>query len=211
MSDAARQLTGPSVELGKEAVVAASQLVAAVKALDEEIAKLARDVDPSEIPRLEEKLTALGHPDTAQLLADGDRIVTYAEISAQNISIDLPALKLDRTINEGDTLKVGDIELEVWHTPGHTNGQLSFRYGDLLLSGDNIYRDGCVGNIDAHHGSDIPDFMESLKRIRDSAPATRVIISTGHNDVGDIEAETILRKPYRVAEALESIRRVLDA
>ena len=56
----------------------------------------------------------------------------------------------------------------VWHTPGHTNGQLSFRFGDLLLSGDNIYRDGCVGNIDAHHGSDIPAFIRSLERIRDS-------------------------------------------
>ena len=64
VSDAARQLTGPCVELGKEAVAAASQLVAALKALDEEIAKLARDVDPPEIPRLEEKLTALGDPDT---------------------------------------------------------------------------------------------------------------------------------------------------
>ena len=39
----------------------------------------------------------------------------------------------------------------------------------LLLSGDNIYRDGCVGNIDAHHGSDIPDFIESLRRIRNSS------------------------------------------
>jgi glyoxylase-like metal-dependent hydrolase (beta-lactamase superfamily II) len=29
-------------------------------------------------------------------------------------------------------------------------------------------RDGCVGNIDAHHGSDIPQFIASLTRIRDS-------------------------------------------
>jgi hydroxyacylglutathione hydrolase len=122
--------------------------------------KAAKDLLPS--------AETVGHPDTAQLLADGDRIVTYAEISAQDISIDLPSLKLDRTINEGDILKVGNIELEVWHTPGHTNGQLAFRCGDLLFSGDNIYRDGCVGNIDAHHGSDLPAFIRSLERIRDS-------------------------------------------
>jgi glyoxylase-like metal-dependent hydrolase (beta-lactamase superfamily II) len=42
------------------------------------------------------------------------------------------------------------------------------RLGDLLFSGDNIYRDGCVGAIDAHHGSNIPDFIQSLKRIRAS-------------------------------------------
>ena len=40
--------------------------------------------------------------------------------------------------------------------------------GNLLFSGDNIYRDGCVGAIDAHHGSHIPDFIKSLQRIRES-------------------------------------------
>jgi hydroxyacylglutathione hydrolase len=94
--------------------------------------------------------------------------MTYAEISAQRIAIDMPPVQLERTIDEGDVLEIGGQKVEVWHTPGHTMGQLSFRLGDLLLSGDNIYRDGCVGNIDAHHGSDIPDFVESLRRIRDS-------------------------------------------
>lgn len=110
----------------------------------------------------------VGHPDAARVLAAGDRIITYAEISAQGISIELPKIRIQRTIDEGDVLTVGNLELEVWHTPGHTNGQLAFRMGDLLFCGDNIYRDGCVGNIDAHHGSDIPAFLRSLQRIRDS-------------------------------------------
>ena len=66
-------------------------------------------------------------------------------------------------IDEGDTDSTGQPELEVWHTPGHTDSQLSFRLGNLLFSGDNIYRDGCVGAIDAHHGSDIPAFIKSLQ------------------------------------------------
>ena len=110
----------------------------------------------------------IGHPDCRRLLAEGDRIVTYAEIAAQKISIDLPIINLEQTISEGDVLKVGSLSLEVWNTPGHTNSQLAFRMGDLLFSGDNIYRDGCVGNIDAHHGSDLPAFVESLERIRDA-------------------------------------------
>ncbi|MCA9228470.1 MAG: MBL fold metallo-hydrolase, partial [Planctomycetales bacterium] len=57
---------------------------------------------------------------------------------------------------------------DVWLTPGHTDSQLSFRMGDLLFSGDNIYRDGCVGAIDAHHGSDLTKFVSSLRRIRKS-------------------------------------------
>ena len=110
----------------------------------------------------------VGHPQAAQLLAAGERITTYAEISAQDISLSLPPITLDRTINEGDVLRVGNLQLKVWFTPGHTSTQLAFRFGDLLFSGDNLFRDGCVGNIDAHHGSDIPDFIESLTRIRDS-------------------------------------------
>lgn len=110
----------------------------------------------------------LAHPDAAKLLAEGERIMTYAEIAAQGISIDLPPVQADQLINEGDVLKVGSLELQVWHTPGHAPAQLSFRMGNLLFSGDNIYRDGCVGNIDAHHGSDIPAFIRSLKRIQAS-------------------------------------------
>lgn len=110
----------------------------------------------------------LGHPECQSVLAAQDRIMTYAEISAQGISIDLPSIHIERTINEGDVLELGKLKLDVWNTPGHTPSQLAFQMGKLLFSGDNIYRDGCVGNIDAHHGSDIPDFIASLERIRDA-------------------------------------------
>ena len=110
----------------------------------------------------------VGHKQAGELLGTGERIMTYAEIAAQGISIDLPPITLDATIDEGDVLSLGDLKLDVWHTPGHAPAQLSFRMGNLLFSGDNIYRDGCVGNIDAHHGSDLPAFIKSLERIRQS-------------------------------------------
>src|SRR5437588_663864 len=77
----------------------------------------------------------------------------------------MPPCKIDRTLKEGDTVKVGNVRLKVWHTPGHTSGQLSFKMGNLLFVGDDIYKDSCVGVIDAHHGSNIPDFIQSLRRI----------------------------------------------
>jgi glyoxylase-like metal-dependent hydrolase (beta-lactamase superfamily II) len=109
-----------------------------------------------------------GHRLAAEPLATGDRVKTYAEIAAQDIHLEMPPVTLDQLLEEGDTLTVGNLKLEVWHTPGHTDSQLSFRMGELLFSGDNIYRDGCVGVIDAHHGSDIAAFVKSLKRIRAS-------------------------------------------
>ena len=106
------------------------------------------------------------HPKSVAPLEEGDEILTYARIDAQNIHIPMPRCKVDLTIDEGDVLKIGDKTLEVWSTPGHTAGQLSFRLGELLFSGDNIFKDGCVGVIDAHHGSNLVDFIASLKRIR---------------------------------------------
>jgi hydroxyacylglutathione hydrolase len=114
------------------------------------------------------KTTATGHPKAAEPLGKGDRLKTFAEVESQNIHLEMPPVKLDALIDDGDIVNVGDLALEVWHTPGHTDSQLSFRLGELLLSGDNIYRDGCVGAIDAHHGSDIPSFIKSLTRIRQS-------------------------------------------
>ncbi len=116
------------------------------------------------------KAPVAAHPQSVEPLESGDEIMTYASIKAQGIEIPMPRCKIDLLLNEGDTIAVGDPKVKVWHTPGHTAGQLSFKLGNLLFCGDNIYKDSCVGVIDAHHGSNIPDFLESLKRIsRDDA------------------------------------------
>jgi glyoxylase-like metal-dependent hydrolase (beta-lactamase superfamily II) len=115
---------------------------------------------------LKTKVTA--HPASAAMLEAGDRLATFAQIAAQGIDLPMPPVVVENRVNDGDVLRIGGLQLEVWHTPGHTDGQLAFRMGDLLLSGDNIFRDGCVGVIDAHHGSSIPDYIASLQRIKAS-------------------------------------------
>ncbi|MBU6237289.1 MAG: MBL fold metallo-hydrolase [Planctomycetes bacterium] len=113
------------------------------------------------------KTTVTAHPRAAELLESGDRLQTFAEINAQGIREAMPPVAVEHKVNEGSVIEVGRLQIEVWSTPGHADSQLAFRLGDLLLSGDNIYRDGGVGAIDAHHGSDIPSFIRSLERIRD--------------------------------------------
>jgi glyoxylase-like metal-dependent hydrolase (beta-lactamase superfamily II) len=93
--------------------------------------------------------------------------------------MDMPPVEVDSLIADGDVLEVGGLKLEVWATPGHTHSQLAFRMGELLFSGDNIYRDGCVGAIDAHHGSDLPKFIHSLQRIRDAEGVRWLLPSHG--------------------------------
>lgn len=114
------------------------------------------------------KTTVSAHPLAATPLQEADKLKTFAQIEPQGIDLSLPPVQVENLIDEGDKIRIGNLELEVWLTPGHTDGQLSFRMGDLLFSGDNIYRDGCVGAIDAHHGSDLDAFIKSLRRIRAS-------------------------------------------
>ncbi|HZV07781.1 MAG TPA: MBL fold metallo-hydrolase [Gemmataceae bacterium] len=116
------------------------------------------------------KTKVAAHPLSVAPLESADEVQTYASIKAQGIELPLTPCKIDILLNEGDTIAVGDLRLKVWHTPGHTPGHLSFKMGNLLFSGDNIYKDSCVGVIDAHHGSNLPHFIDSLKRInRDDA------------------------------------------
>ncbi len=114
------------------------------------------------------RTTVTAHPGAVEALRTGDRLFTFAHIPAQDIDLEMPPVEVEHVVDEGDTIRVGDLELQVWFTPGHTNCQLSLRMEDLLFSGDNMYRDGCVGAIDAHHGSDLGQFIRSLERIRDS-------------------------------------------
>ena len=111
------------------------------------------------------KTKIAGHPQSVEPIEAGDEIQTYATIKAQGIEIPMTPCKIDILLNEGDVLTCGKLKLHVWHTPGHTPGQVSFKMGNLLFSGDNVYKDSCVGVIDAHHGSNIPDFIQSLRRI----------------------------------------------
>jgi len=130
------------------------------------------DVDHTQgMKRAAESLKApiMAHSFAAQAMETGDPELTFSRIKAQDIDIPMPRVKVDRRLDEGDTVNVGGLSLAVWSTPGHATGQLSFKLDNLLFVGDNIYKDGSVGVIDAHHGSSLPDFIKSLIRIRDDS------------------------------------------
>src|SRR5437868_1010208 len=76
------------------------------------------------------KAPVAAHQLSVEPLETGDTIMTFASIKAQNIELPMPPCKVEVILNEGERIKVGDQELEVWHTPGHTGGQLSFKMGE---------------------------------------------------------------------------------
>ncbi len=163
------------IDIGYEEVV--DEVVDMIRDLDFPFSKckalIATHADVDHIQGLALLKQAIKAPVAAHSLAavplrEADKLKTFAQIEAQGIDLPLPPVEVEQLIDDGDKITIGGLELEVWWTPGHTDSQLSFRLGDLLFSGDNIYRDGCVGAIDAHHGSDLNAFISSLRRIRAS-------------------------------------------
>jgi len=58
----------------------------------------------------------------------------------------------DILVEEGDTLSVGDIELKVLHTPGHSPGGISLYYDGVVFVGDTLFA-GSIGRTDFPGGS----------------------------------------------------------
>ncbi len=68
------------------------------------------------------------------------------------------------TFAEGDVLKFSEeLTFTVLHTPGHSPGSSCFRHGDILFTGDTLFRDG-VGRVD-FQGGNIHDMRRSLARL----------------------------------------------
>ena len=80
-------------------------------------------------------------------------------------------------VDSGDTLKVGDVEIEFLHTPGHTPGSQCFRVKNTLVSGDTLFIDGC-GRVDLP-GSDAEEMYQSLQKLK-SLPDDTLLLP-GHN------------------------------
>ena len=78
--------------------------------------------------------------------------------------------------DSGDTITVGDLVIELVHTPGHTPGSQCFLVAGKLVSGDTLFLDGC-GRTDLP-GSDPASMVESLKRL--SRVDDAVILYPGH-------------------------------
>ncbi len=65
--------------------------------------------------------------------------------------------------DEGGVIKVGAVEITVWHTPGHSPGSACFQVGDKLLTGDTLFVQGC-GRVDLDT-SDPQAMATSLRRL----------------------------------------------
>ena len=79
-------------------------------------------------------------------------------------------LAADVLLKEGDIISLGDINLEVIHTPGHTQGCITLKGHESLFTGDTLFA-GTVGRTDLPTGDSemiIKSIKEKLMPLADS-------------------------------------------
>lgn len=96
---------------------------------------------------------------------------------------------------EGDTVPVGNLTVQVLHTPGHTPGGVTLRVEDVLFTGDTLFQ-GSMGRTDL--GGSYTEIMASLKRLGQLEGDLQVL--PGHMGVSTLDRER--KSNYFLREAL---------
>jgi glyoxylase-like metal-dependent hydrolase (beta-lactamase superfamily II) len=96
-----------------------------------------------------------------------------------------PGFRPDAVVNGGEIIKAGDMSFEVIHTPGHTPGSICIKEGNMLFSGDTLFKMS-VGRTD-FEGGNTRDMIESLKKL--IGLEDQVIVCPGHGETTTIGFE----------------------
>ena len=98
----------------------------------------------------------------------------------------------EKFVKDGDIVTVGDMQIKVIHTPGHTEGGVCYLIEDKLFSGDSLFRES-VGRTDLFGGS-FEKLLDSVKnklfKLDDNitvypghGPATTIGYEKKHNEI----------------------------
>jgi glyoxylase-like metal-dependent hydrolase (beta-lactamase superfamily II) len=150
-------------------------------------------VDAGAMPGVEDVVAA--HTDTLDRVVlthqHGDHV---AELDAVLDAFDAECYaygdhpRRDHALADGDTVRVGDEDCTVVHTPGHADDHVSFVGTDSLFSGDVVvyndgaFDDGSFGRTDMA-GQSRERLIESLRTLLDRLPDSVSRLYAGHGDV----------------------------
>jgi hydroxyacylglutathione hydrolase len=141
------------------------------------------------------------HIADAKALVDATHVPIYVHpLDAGNLErpgsdgivapVAVAGVKEHKPLHEGDRLHVGDILLEVIHTPGHSPGSVCFYLASehVLISGDTLFK-GSIGHLHLPT-SRACDMWDSLRKLVKLPKHTRVI--PGHGPDTTLEQESWL-------------------
>jgi glyoxylase-like metal-dependent hydrolase (beta-lactamase superfamily II) len=111
-------------------------------------------------------------------------------------------IECDRRVVDGEKLSLGESEVRVLHTPGHTEDSICLYDGDEVFTGDTLFV-GTIGKFDRAHSEVIyRSLHEVLLRLSDST-----VVYPGH-DYGEVPFRTLREEkdsnPFLMTKDLRS-------
>ncbi|NLY19815.1 MAG: MBL fold metallo-hydrolase [Tissierellia bacterium] len=134
------------------------------------------------------------YPDVKLLIHSDDalRLETPAlNMSSMIFGYDISIIA-DEKLNDGDIIKLGDEEIGVIHTPGHSEGCICLLFGNELITGDTLFN-GSIGRTDLIGG----DYNEIINSIHSKILPLKdeIIVYPGHGPSSTIGKERVIN-PY---------------
>jgi len=112
----------------------------------------------------------------------------------------IPPFQPDAYVTDDQQLQIGALQVRVLHTPGHSPGHVAYYFpAEHVLIGGDLIIGGSVGRTDLPD-SDDAQFAQSIKRVMELPPATRLL--GGHGGPTTLEIEK--RENFFVRQLLSS-------
>lgn len=174
--------------------------------LEDDQTKLAAVIDPGDEPELIQEalegegvevryiLLTHGHYDHTTAVPALHRVYPGAKIYIHEADAEGAGSQLFPLVGqvdglqyygEGDVLKLGEHDIGVLHTPGHSPGSVTLKVEDVLFTGDTLFCGSC-GRTDLRGGS-YAQIMESLKKLGELKGDFHVC--PGHDRTSTLERE----------------------
>lgn len=115
-------------------------------------------------------------PNTVEVLMHERDIEWVKEVNTYLPMLGLPSMEIpliNRFINDNEIIKLGNQDIKVIHTPGHTQGGVCFSVNNVIFSGDTIFRES-VGRCDLP-GGNFNQIVESIEQKIFTLPDDTVI------------------------------------
>ena len=118
---------------------------------------------------------------------DAERdVVVEGKPLRREFATELPRVENVKSLSEKDHFKVGSLDFEVLHTPGHSPGGVTLKIGSLLFTGDALFA-GSIGRSDFEN-SDGRALLEGINRKLLTLPDDSPVYS-GHGPATTIGRE----------------------
>ena len=84
--------------------------------------------------------------------------------------------EFDHLFKDGETFKIGDLEVAVLHVPGHTPADVAYRIDDAVFVGDTLFMPDYGTARADFPGGNAHDLYRSIKKLLALPPATRLFV-----------------------------------